>query len=166
MIIVTIKLLLESLPSRSKFVVFPFAVGEASTGAFVDGLIPAVGAYIVGAFVVVFTMFSTGTEDGASVASPVGTEVGVCEVGTNHGGSVACTIGIGANVIEGFSPMLGAIVVGVGSIVGTGGTLIEYTVGEADGKADGSTPGMTLMICPCATSVCCRPISRDHINRH
>lgn len=66
--------------------------------------------------------------------------------------------------------MLGTIIVGVGSIVGTGGTLIEYTVGEADGNADGtSSPGVTLMICPCATNEgtgdSC-PKSSDHRNKH
>jgi hypothetical protein len=73
-------------------------------------------------------------------------------------------------VIVGFGWMLGAMVAEVGSIVGTGGTLIEYTVGEADGNADGaSTPGVTLMICPSAMNAGddddCRPKSSDHITR-
>jgi hypothetical protein len=68
--------------------------------------------------------------------------------------------------------MMGALVANAGSMVGTGGTLMEYTVGEADGNADGSTPGITLMICPCTTNANdddddddCRPNSSDHINK-
>ena len=97
-------------------------MGEAKTGASDDGPTP-VGAYEpIGIFVVVFTILSTGTEVGTFVASIVGSDVGVCEVGTIQGGSVTCTVGTGTNVIDGVGPILGAI---VGSMVGTGGTLME-----------------------------------------
>ncbi len=140
-------LFFELLPSRSVSVTFPSAVGEDITGALEGGLIP-VGPFVVGIFVVLVTILNTGTEVGMFVVSVVGTDVGVA--GDIHGGSV----GIGAKVVA-----------TVGGLVDTiaGDTITEYTVGEAEGNADGTaTPGITSMICPWTTNVddnCRCPVS-------
>jgi hypothetical protein len=129
-------------------------------------------------------MFSTGTavgtavtEVGTSVACSVGIDDGADVVGLNHGGIVTCAVGIGARETVELGPKLGAMIGAFdGAIVGAndgfivGRTLTENTVGEADGNADGSTPGIILMICPRAKSVdtvddCC-PTCNDQMNRH
>ena len=127
------------LLSRFVSVTFSSAVGEDKTGTLEGGLI-SVGPFVpvVGIFVVLFTILSTGTEVGLFVASVVGSDVAV---GNIQGGSVAWAIGIGATV----GVLLDTI---------AGGTLTENTVGEADGNADGTAaPGITSMICPWTTNV-------------